>query len=76
MFLHLNLVKTSTKLEVIEDDDLFFGQVMLNDNVIISLLKNELQLFQQFLCDWQRLKTLCLVGKSCDIISQCFFLGS
>jgi hypothetical protein len=38
-------------------------------------LKNELQPFQQFPCDQQRLKALCLVGKSCDIISQCFFLG-
>jgi len=76
VFLHLNLVKTSTKLEVIEDDDFFLGKVMLNDDVILSTLKNELQLFQQFLCDRQRLKTLCLVGKSCDMISQCFFLGS
>jgi hypothetical protein len=72
VFLHLNLVKASSKLKVVEDDDLFFGQVTLNDDVIISTLKNELQLFQQFPCDQQRLKTFCLVGKSCDIISQYF----
>jgi len=44
-------VKASSKLEIVEDDDLFFGQVMLNDDVIIYTLKNELQLFQQFPCD-------------------------
>ncbi len=39
MFFHLNCVEALAKLEVVEDDDLFFLEVMLNDDAIISILK-------------------------------------
>jgi hypothetical protein len=31
----------------IENDDIFFGQIVFVNNVMVSTLKNELQLFQQ-----------------------------
>ncbi len=39
---HLNLTKDLTKLMTNEEDDIFFGQVVFVDDVIISSLKNEL----------------------------------
>jgi hypothetical protein len=39
---HLNLTKDLTKLMTNERDDIFFGQVVFVDDVIISTLKNEL----------------------------------
>ncbi len=44
---HLNLVRATIELVTIEDDDFFFGQVVSSDDVIMSTLKNDLQLFQQ-----------------------------
>ncbi len=49
VFLHLNLVKASSKQEIVEDDDLFFGQVMLNDDVIIYTLKMNCNYFNNSL---------------------------
>ncbi len=34
------------QLTIIEDDDLFFGQIVSNDDAIMSTLKNELQLYR------------------------------
>ncbi len=42
MYNHLNLTKDLTKLMTNEEDDIFFGQVVFVDDVIISTLKNEL----------------------------------
>jgi hypothetical protein len=42
VFFHLNHVKALAELEVVEDDDFFFPEIMLNDDAIISILKNEL----------------------------------
>jgi hypothetical protein len=48
VFFHLNLVRAIVdQLIVVEDEDLFFGQIVSNDDVIMSTLKNELQLYQQ-----------------------------
>jgi len=40
------LIKVTTidQQTIIEDDDLFFGQIVSNDDAIMSALKNELQL--------------------------------
>jgi hypothetical protein len=45
VFFHLNLIRATIELVTIEDDDLFFGQVVSSDDVIMSTLKNDLQLF-------------------------------
>jgi hypothetical protein len=39
VFFHLNHVKALAELEVVEDDDFFFPEIMLNDDAIISILK-------------------------------------
>jgi hypothetical protein len=39
--LHLNLVKATMEVALIEHDDMFFGKIMSNDNAIISTLRNE-----------------------------------
>jgi hypothetical protein len=44
---HLNHVKELIKLVTIKEDDIFFGQVVLVDDVVISILKNDLQSIQQ-----------------------------
>jgi nitrogen fixation protein len=42
----LNLVKELEEPVIVEKDDIFFGQIVLVNDVIISTLKNKLQLFQ------------------------------
>jgi hypothetical protein len=37
----------------IEEKDFFFAQVVLLDDVIISILKNKLDYFEGYLCDQQ-----------------------
>jgi hypothetical protein len=44
---HLNHVKELIELVTIKEDDIFFGQVVLVDDAIISILKNDLQSIQQ-----------------------------
>jgi hypothetical protein len=48
---HLNLTKKSTKPMTIEEDDFVLSKFVLVDDVIISTLKNELQFFDDCLCD-------------------------
>ncbi len=49
-FFHLNLVTIVVdQFIVVEDEDLFFGQIVSNDDVIMSTLKNELQLYQRLI---------------------------
>ncbi len=56
VFFHLNLVKATIELVTIEDGDLFFGRVVSSDDVIMSTLKNDLQLFQQLLVQLTKIK--------------------
>ncbi len=44
-YFHLNPVKAVVKLIVVEDDHNFFGQIIYNDGVIMSIMRNELHLF-------------------------------
>ncbi len=44
---HLNPNKTPTKPLVVKDNDLISQQIVSLDNVILSTLKNELQIFQR-----------------------------
>jgi hypothetical protein len=39
-------VTTIDQLTIIEDDDLFFQQIVSNDDAIMSTLKNKLQLYR------------------------------
>jgi hypothetical protein len=55
---HLNLTREPTKPMTIEEKDYFFGQVILLDDVIISISKNELHYFDGYLCDQQITITL------------------
>jgi len=43
---HLNPITEVVESTVVEDDDLFFGQIASNDDAIMSTLKNKLQLYQ------------------------------
>jgi hypothetical protein len=43
---HLNPAKELEGPMIVEDDDIIFGQIVLVIDVIISTLKNKLQLFQ------------------------------
>jgi hypothetical protein len=71
LFFHLNLVKAVVdQLIVVEDEDLFFGQIVSNDDVIMSTLKNELQLYQQ-LVDIENL----LIWWEKHVIQVCMFLS-
>ncbi len=56
VFFHLNLVRATIELVTIEDGDLFFGQVVSSDDVIMSTLKNDLQLFQQLFVQLTKIK--------------------
>jgi deoxyadenosine/deoxycytidine kinase len=44
-YFHLNPMKAIAKLIVVEDDDNFFGQTIYNNDVIMSIMRNELHLF-------------------------------
>jgi len=46
---HSNLTREPIEPMTIEKDDLFFGQVVLVNDVTNSILKNELKLFQKLL---------------------------
>lgn len=39
--LHLNLVRATMEVALVEHDDMFFGKIMSNDNAIMSTLGNE-----------------------------------
>jgi hypothetical protein len=43
---HLDLVEELEEPMIVEEDDIFFVQIVLVNDVIISTLKNKLQLFQ------------------------------
>jgi nitrogen fixation protein len=43
---HLNPAKELEEPVIVEEDDIFFGQIVLVNDVIISTLKNKLQLLQ------------------------------
>jgi hypothetical protein len=45
VFFHLNLIREVVGSTIVENDDLFFGQIVSNDDTIMSTLKNELQLY-------------------------------
>jgi hypothetical protein len=46
---HSNLTREPIEPMTIEKDDLFFGQIVLVNDVTNSILKNELKLFQRLL---------------------------
>jgi hypothetical protein len=48
---------------VVEDDDLFFGQILPSDDIIISTLKNELHIYAQLSVCPTKMEDL-IVGKS------------
>ncbi len=43
---HLNPMKATIDPTILEDDDCFFGYIVLIDDAIMSTLKNELQILQ------------------------------
>ncbi len=69
VFFHLNLIRATIELVTIENDDLFFGQVVSSDDVIMSTLKNDLQLFQQLFVQLVKTKNPLCGGQ----IMQCNF---
>jgi hypothetical protein len=46
VYLHLNLMKTKTKSTIVEDDDCFLWAIFFVDDAIMSIMKNELQIFR------------------------------
>jgi hypothetical protein len=57
----------------LEDDDLFFGQVVSSDDVIMSTLKNDLQLFQQLFVQLAKTKNPLLWWANHAMQFPCFF---
>jgi hypothetical protein len=50
---HLNSTKEQTKPMTIDEKDLFFGQVVLLDDVIVSISKMNYIICNGYLCDQQ-----------------------
>ncbi len=48
---HSNPTREPIELMTIEEDDIFFGKVVLVRDVTNSIFKNELKLFHDYLCD-------------------------
>lgn len=55
-------VKATMEGALIEDDDMLFGQIMSSDDAIMSTMRNELQLLQQFFMGTKKLKTFWFDG--------------
>jgi hypothetical protein len=47
VYLHLNPMKTKIEPTIVEDDDCFLWAIFFVDDAIMSIMKNELQIFRR-----------------------------